>query len=334
VNATLQKVAGGLLGAILISCSAGSAAQQPPHAVLAASVPAQQAVNLYDVGVDGARLTLKKSLSVGKNPGHMCAAPNNSMVYVATATGASAIDVNTQAVTGTFADAAIKSPFGCIVSRDGAKLYVTDREANAVFIFATASRQLVKKLDVPEDPRQAIFTPDGKSLVVSCGDASELAIVDPATDTVKRTIKTIALDPRNMVITPDHKYLVVAMVSSDILSWYHADTLEYMSSFGITRSPQGMVAMPGGDRIFVSGAFEGAIGVVDVKQTKADGTPEPRQATTIPVGPAYSLAASSDGNYLYAAPTGDNASVVDLRFWKVSKPPALKGATTVLYLSH
>ena len=135
-----------------------------------------------------------------------------------------------------------------------------------------------------------------------------------------------------MVLTPDGKYLVVALVSSDILSWYDARTLEYVRSFGIARSPQGVVMAEDGARLYVSGAYEGVIGVVDLREKKGDGTPEPRQTSTIPIGPAYSLAASADGNYLYAAPTGGNGTVVDLRSWKVLKPAALKGAGIVFYV--
>lgn len=296
--------------------------------LLAAAVPEQEAVNLY--AVDGAQLTLEKSIAVGKGPGRMCVA--GPTLYVVTGTGVTAIDLSARALAGTFADPEIKSPFGCVVSPDAQKLYVTDRDASLVFVFSTASRRLLKKITVPADPRQAIFTPDGKSLVVSCGDAGVLAVVDPAQDTVTRTSKTVGLDPRNMVITPDGKHLVVALVSSDILSWYDANTLEYVRSFGVTRSPQAVVVSEDGARLYVGGAYDGVIGVVDAREKKADGTPEPRQTSVIPVGPAYSVTASPDGNYLYAAPTGGTATVVDLRSWKLLKPAALKGAATVLYV--
>jgi DNA-binding beta-propeller fold protein YncE len=323
---------GAVFGLALVCCVALSAsAQNSPTArpaLLAATMPAQDAVSLYDV-VEGSRLTLKKTVPVGKNPGRMCSA--SGTLYITTAAGAAAIDLNTLAVTGNFSDPAIKSIFSCLVSRDGAKLYLMDRDASLVFIFASSSRQLLKKLTVPEDPRIAIFTPDGKSLIVSCGDANELAVVDPATDTVRRTVKAIGLDPRAMVFTPDGKNLVVGLVSSDILSWYKADTLEYINSFGVARSPQGLAVAPDGDRVYASGAGE-VISIIDARQHKADGTPEPRQANTIPVGPSYSLAISTDGNYLYSAPGDGNGVIVDLRFWRVVKAPALKGAGTVFYV--
>lgn len=316
--------------ALLAALSAPAPAQErlPRAPLLASTFPEQEAVSLF--AVDGPQLTLAKSIPVGKSPGRMCVA--GSTLYVVTGSGAAAIDLTARTLAGAFAAPEMKAPFGCVVSPDAAKLYLTDRDGSAVFVFSTASRQLLKKIPVPADPRQGLFTPDGKTLVVSCGDAGVLAVVDPARDVVTRTEKTIGLDPRNMVLTPDGKYLVVALVSSDILSWYDAKTLEYVRSFGIARSPQGLVVAEDGARLYVSGAYEGVIGVVDAREKKGDGTPEPRQTSVISVGPAYSLAASPDGNYLYAGPTAGNGTVVDLRSWKILKPPVLKGAGAFLYV--
>jgi len=250
---------------------------------------------------------------------------------VGTEKGAARIDLQTLAAAATFTDAAIKSPFGCAVSPDGAKLYLMDRDANQVFVFATATHELLKSIAVPEDPRQAVFTPDGRSLVVSCGDAATLAVIDPASDTVTRKIKAASLDPRNMLITPDGKYLVVALVSSDLLSWYRADTLEYAGSFGVTRSPQALVVTSDAGWIYAGGAL-GDIGAVNAREHMANGTPEPRQENAIHVGAVYSLTSTPDGDYLYAAPTDGNGTVVEMRSWKVSKPPALKGAAQLLYV--
>ncbi len=135
-----------------------------------------------------------------------------------------------------------------------------------------------------------------------------------------------------MAFTPDGKYLAVALVSSDIVSWYRADTLEPVNAFGVTRSPQGLAIDPKGEILYVPGAVEGVIAVVDLREKNHEGVGEWRQANTIPVGPAYSIAISTDGSYLYAAPTGDNATIVDLKTWKAFKHPALKGASVVFYV--
>jgi DNA-binding beta-propeller fold protein YncE len=316
------------LVAIVCTLAPGAPAQHRP--LLAVTMPAQESVSLFEV--DGARLTLKKSVRVGKAPGRMCADPAATTLFVGTAAGLAAVDLASQAVTVTMTDSSMKNLFGCVVSPDGLKLYAADRDANLVFVFSLPGHQLLKKIPVPDDPRYGIYTPDGKRLLFSCGDAAQIAAVDPATDAVVRTIRMPGMDPRSMVFTPDGKYLAVALVSSDIISWYRADTLEAINAFGVTRSPQGLAMDPKGEILYVPGAVEGVIAVVDLREKNHAGVGEWRQANTIPVGPAYSIAISTDGNYLYASPTGDTGTIVDLRTWKTLKPPALKGAGTVLYI--
>lgn len=301
-------------------------AQHAP--ILAVADQTQDAVNLYDI--NGPRLKLKKAIPAGKSPGRMCLDSAGATLFVANAAGAQAIDLASQSPAASFTDSGIKQTFGCIVSRDNRKLYLADRDANTIFVFSISSHQLLKKISGCDDVRYGIYMPDGKSLVFSCG-AGSLAVVDPSTDTLTRSVKTVAMDPRSMVLTPDGKYLGVAMVSSDMVNWYHADTLELASTFGVTRSPQGFVISADGERAYVSGIYEGVIGVIDLRDKNHEGEGEWRQSSSIPIGPAYSLDISPNGNYLYAATTDGTIAVVDLRSWKILKVP-LKGAGNLLYI--
>ena len=312
------------LGVLVLTTTAS--AQHPP--ILAVADQTQDAVNLYEV--NGPALKLKKAIPAGKSPGRMCLDSAGTTLFVANASGAQAIDLAGQTPDASFTDSGIKRTFGCIVSRDNQKLYLADRDANTIFVFSLASHQLMKKIPGCEDVRYGIYAPDGKSLVFSCGSGS-LAVIDPATDSVKRSVKTVGMDPRSMVLTPDGKYLGVAMVSSDMVNWYHADTLELVSSFGVTRSPQGFAMAADGERAYVSGVYEGVIGVIDLREKNHEGEGEWRQSSAIPTGPAYSIDISPDGNYLYASPTDGAIAVVDLRSWKILKV-TLKGAGNLLYI--
>jgi YVTN family beta-propeller protein len=318
------------LGVAVATCILllGPAARAQHVSILAVADQTQDAVNLYEV--NGPALKLKKAVPAGKSPGRMCLDSAGTTLFVANASGAQAIDLATQSSGASFTDAGIKRTFGCIVSRDNQKLYLADRDANTIFVFSLASHQLVKKIPGCDDARYGIYAPDGKSLVFSCGSGS-LVVIDPATDTIKRTVKTVGMDPRGMVLTPDGKYLGVAMVSSDMVNWYHADTLELASSFGVTRSPQGFAIAADGERAYISGFYEGVIGVVDLRDKNHEGEGEWRQSSAIPTGPAYSIDISPDGNYLYASPTDGAVAVVDLRSWKILKVP-LKGVGNLLYI--
>ena len=125
----------------------------------------------------------------------------------------------------------------------------------------------------------------------------------------------------------------MTLVSSDIMSWYRADTLEPVNSLGVTRSPQGMVAAPDGERIYVAGYYEGVVAVIDLREKNHEGIGEWRQSAAIPVGPATSIAISPDSDYLYASPTDGALTVVDLHSWKILKTP-VKGAGSLLYIQR
>src|ERR1051325_2741910 len=103
-----------LAAATFLTLVPGVQAQHRP--MLAVTMPAQESVNLFEI--DGSRLTLKKSVQVGKAPGRMCTDPSGTTLFVGTASAVAAIDLRTQAVAATMTDGAIKSLFGCVVSPD------------------------------------------------------------------------------------------------------------------------------------------------------------------------------------------------------------------------
>lgn len=306
--------------------SVPAVAQRKP--ILAITDQSQDVVNLYQV--NGPNLKLLKAVPAGKSPGRMCVDPTGTTLFVANATGAQAINLETQAVTASFTETTIKRSFGCLVSRDGQKLYLADADANTILVFSVGSHQVEKRISGCDDVRFGIYTPDQKSLVFSCGSGS-MALIDPTTDTVRRTIKTIGMDPRNLAFTPDGKYLGVTMVSSDMVNWYRADTLEQIYAFGVTRSPQALAIAADGERAYVNGVYEGVIGVIDLREKNHEGEGEWRQSSTIPIGRAAGMELSPDGNYLYASTTEGAIAIVDLRSWKILKFP-LKGAGSLLYV--
>ena len=239
----------------LVVCLVPTIPALAQHAtILAAAVPADGVVNLYQV--NGTQLQLTKTVPVGKTLGQMCLDPTGATVFVGKQDpqGVSAIDLKSQALGVTFSDADLQTPDGCVVSPDGKKLYLADRKANAVFVFATGSGRLVKKIAVAEEPRRGLFLPNGKLVVASDG-ANSLNLIDPATDSVIRTIKAGAegwnIDPRILALTRDGKFLVVAKVSADILAFYNPDTLEFIVEYGVRRSPQALVMAPDAKTIYL-----------------------------------------------------------------------------------
>lgn len=304
-------------------------AQHEP--LLAAAVPADGVVNLYRV--NGTQLQLMKTVPVGKTPGQMCLDPTGSTVFVGQQEpkGASAIDLNNNTVVGTFSDAGLQTPDGCVVSPDGKKLYLIDRKANAVFVFATGSHRLLKKIAVAEEPRRGLFMPNGK-LVVGSDGANSLNLIDPATDSVIRTIKAGPegwnIDPRILALTPDGKFLAVAKVSADIVAWYDAATLEYVVEYGVRRSPQALVMGPDSKTLYALSVVENVIAIV-----KAFNGKEWRVESTIPAGGdrAISMVGDPKGQYLYLSYSNRTLGVLDIAKKTVTTIPDVKGGGPLVY---
>jgi DNA-binding beta-propeller fold protein YncE len=301
------------------------------EALLAAAVPADGVVNLYRV--NGTQLQLTKAVSVGKTLGQMCLDPTGSTLFVGKQDpmGASAIDLNSKAVVGTFSDAGLQAPDGCVVNPDGKKLYLIDRKANAVFVFATGTGRLMKKIVVAEEPRRGLFLPNGK-LVVGSDGANSLNLIDPATDSVIRTIRAGPegwnIDPRILALTPDGKFLVVAKVSADILVFYNPDTLELIVEYGMRRSPQALVMAPDAKTIYALSVAENLVAIVKDYNGK-----EWRAAATIPVGPPLPLSMAGDpkGAYLYVSRRDGTIVAVEIATQKVTTIPDVKGGGALIY---
>ena len=295
-----------LFGSVLV-------AQREP--LLIASSPSEGAVNLYVP--DDAKLKLKKSIPVSKTPGQLCLDAPGSKLYVVDAAAklVSKLDLEQQAVTGTFSDPDLKSPDGCAISPDGSKLYVADREGNQLFVFATDTRRRNTKIAVPNEPRRVVFTPDDSRILVSSGDGNAITIVNPATDTVVRSVKT-GIDPRAMAFSPDGKVLAVSMVTSDNMEYFDAKTFEYIEDYGMCSSPQVIAFAPNGRYLYALCVPAQVVAVVNLH---GEGSrPERRLQSTIPVGPATSaMAISAAGDFLYVGRPDGTIGVVDLLGWKV-----------------
>src|SRR5579884_2180 len=127
--------------------------------MLAVAAHDDNAVKLYNVLGGGVLLQAVASVPVGKQPTEMCIAPNGKYLFVSNAgdKNVSMIDVDSKTVTGQLADADLQSPDGCAVSPDSKKLYSVDQAGNAIFVFSTGSKQMLRKIAVGKEPRRAIF---------------------------------------------------------------------------------------------------------------------------------------------------------------------------------
>lgn len=69
---------------------------------------------------------------------------------------------------------------GIAMSPDGTRVWVASNRANAISIVSVADRKVEKKLDCSGFPFRVRFSPDGKSVAVSCAASAEIALFNAA----------------------------------------------------------------------------------------------------------------------------------------------------------
>jgi len=282
--------------------------------MLAVVIRGEGAVKLFKA--KGPGLQLAKKIPVGKDPSEMCVDPTEKRIYVAETSKneVAVIDVATQSVVATFKDPDMKKLDGCTVSPDSSKLYMIDAQGNALVVFATDSGKVLARIPVGKQPRRALFTRDGKSVLVSNAREDTISVIDAASAKVIRAVKT-GKEPRDMVWTRDGKFLAVALINDDSIAYFKADTLELDQQVGTERSPQRLAVSLDGELMYSLSRYQNSISIAEIGKGG-----ERRFQSTIPVGRyAMNMAMSADGRYIYTGNTSidDTISIVDLRYQKV-----------------
>ena len=148
------------------------------------------------------RVIRVSSIAVGKGPEGIDLSPDGKEVWVAhRGDGAmSIIDTATDKVVHTIA-MGTKMANRVKFTRDGKRVLVSDPPSNALLVYDTASRQLVKRLDAEAGPEGILITPDGKRAFIACSAAGKVAVLDLDTLTFTGSVAT-GKDPDGMAWVP------------------------------------------------------------------------------------------------------------------------------------
>ena len=261
-------------------------------------------------------LRLQKVVPVGKSPSEVCITADGRRAYVTNRgeSTASVVDLESLAVASTIGDPGMKSPDGCLLNRDGSRLYIAASAAESVFVFSTSDGHRLAEIKVGQEPRRLLLSPDESRLFVANGDERYVSIVDSKTNRTVGKIKA-GRDPRSMVLTPEGKYLALTNVSDDTVEFVPLGATEPEYVVGVPRSPQRLVVYQPKEILFVIGRYENVVGMVDLRLTKEFGR---FLSATMPVGRLpWGMALSATGDSLYVSNTGDNTiSILDLRLMR------------------
>lgn len=127
--------------------------------------------------VDFASGEVVRRVATGLRTGHMIARAPDGRLYVSDLGAGRFLPIEADGTPGE-AVASGAGAEGIAVSPDGARLWVTNREADTVRVWDTAGLKPLRELPCAGFPIRVALAPDGRLALVSCARAGEVAIFD------------------------------------------------------------------------------------------------------------------------------------------------------------
>src|SRR5262245_9510077 len=109
----------------------------------------------------------------------------------------SVIDTATDKVTATLRHG--KKPPGIAISKDGARLFLSDQTGNALVVVDIAKDAIVATIPLGDSPEAIYLSPDGKLLSAAIEENDTVILIDTAALKVDRKIKMRGKNPEHAV---------------------------------------------------------------------------------------------------------------------------------------
>ncbi len=144
---------------------------------------------------------------------------------------------------------------------------VADQDARAIQIIDVTRRELVRAVPVGGVPEQLVVLDDGR-VVVALVDRDRVLVLEassePVPDLVARCERVIAGGPYGLAVDPAGSTIAVTSTWAGALSLLDTQELSVLRVAATPRAPAS-VAIPGGDRAFVSHAVGAQLSVADLE---------------------------------------------------------------------
>jgi YVTN family beta-propeller protein len=168
--------------------------------------------------VDLASGTIRGQVNVGGEPQGVTVRPDGKEIYVASAKDnvVTVVDPSTLAVVARVP--AGEKPRSVVFAKDGVTAFVMDESGRRLTVLDAATHQVQGVVSIYENtpspggprPSDAVVSPDGQWLYVSCGRGNTVAVVDVASRRQVRSLDGIGWKPLGIGISPDGAMLYTA----------------------------------------------------------------------------------------------------------------------------
>lgn len=194
------------------------------------------------------------------------------------------------------------APVGVVVTPDGSKVYVANRDNNTVSVIDTSDNSVATVFDPSsyvKGPWGVAVNPAGTRVYVTNSTDGSVSVIDTSVDTVTTRI-SVENTPVGLAVTPDGTKVYVANRNSDSVSVIYTlnNSVTTVNTAGeVVDGPWGVAVAPDGRTAYVTNFDRGSVSVIS--------TANDRVTTTIPVGvQPRGIAVNPAGTRVYVANWG------------------------------
>ncbi|MFT5645304.1 MAG: YVTN family beta-propeller protein [Janthinobacterium sp.] len=268
--------------------------------------------------------------SVGKEPHHLMATPDNKSLIVASSVGNELIflDPKTGLIQRRIKD--ILDPYQIGFSPDQ-KWFVSNSlrlDRVDLYRYDGTNLTLTKRIALPTLPSHMAFNAASTMVFITQQGSDQVSAIDLATQSVKWSIPVGKL-PAGITMTPDDKYLMVGIMGSDyveVIDWRTQKTVKRIKAGAGTHNFR---ALGDNRHTFVSNRVSNTINIIDQKTLENVGT------INVPGGPDC-MEVTADGKTMWVTLRWiKKVAVIDIATRKVVKLiPVGRSPHGVYFINH
>ncbi len=125
--------------------------------------------------------------------------------------------------------------------------YTSNERDNTISVIDLDQMKTIKMVPTGQRPRGVTVTPDGKYVLVACGDDDEIQIIDTKTFQVARVLATP--DPELFALRPSGNPLYVSNENDALVTVWDINSGKQLASIPTGVEPEGMAVSPDGETI-------------------------------------------------------------------------------------
>lgn len=248
----------------LIAATAALAALTSSSLAVAENVVVLNSAAASITLIDQATRKVVTSYSVGKEPHHLMATPDNRSLIVANSVSDSLffLDPKTGMIQRKVEN--IEDPYQIGFSPDRKWFVSTALRLDRVDIyrFQNDNPVLAKRLPMSAMPSHIAFTRDSRLAFISLQVSGEIAAIDLATQTMLWKMP-VGKAPAGMWMTPGDKYLLVGMTGADYVAVVDWRKRQVVKQIHTGRGAHNFRSLVDGRHVAVSNRIENTISIID-----------------------------------------------------------------------